>query len=211
MAILIMSKFPASKPQPQKLYIKQLLSLLALCLLLMCVGGLLGNLPSWILSGGKTIEAMDAVEIHPSSIVATALLAPLMEELLFRKVLIDRIRIYGEKFTVLMSGLLFGVMHQNLNQFFGAFAIGCVFAYIYLRTGKLRYTVFLHTFINSLTAIPSIACILMGPDAKATAVIDVIISVVCYGLAALGLILLICKRYKPQWFPAEQQTPKKKL
>ena len=74
--------------------------------------------------------------------------APIVEELLFRKFLIDRVIGYGEKCAVLLSGILFGLMHGNLNQFFYAFALGCLFAYIYCKTGEIRNTIFFHMLIN---------------------------------------------------------------
>ena len=74
--------------------------------------------------------------------------APIVEELLFRKILIDRTIGYGERFSVLLSGTLFGLMHGNFQQFFYAFALGCLFAYIYCKTGKIRNTILFHMWIN---------------------------------------------------------------
>lgn len=79
--------------------------------------------------------------------------APIAEELLFRKFFIDRTIGYGEKLSVLLSGLLFGLMHGNFQQFFYAFALGCLFAYIYCKTGKIRYTIFFHMWINFRSSI----------------------------------------------------------
>ena len=50
----------------------------------------------------------------------SVVLAPVMEELIFRKVLIDRTIVYGDKAAVVLSGLLFGVFHGNFHQFFYA-------------------------------------------------------------------------------------------
>jgi membrane protease YdiL (CAAX protease family) len=74
--------------------------------------------------------------------------APVVEELLFRKFLIDRTIGYGEKLSVFLSGTLFGIMHGNFQQFFYAFGLGCLFAYIYCKTGKIQNTIFFHMWIN---------------------------------------------------------------
>lgn len=79
--------------------------------------------------------------------------APIAEEFLFRKFLIDRTIGYGEKMSVLLSGLLFGIVHGNFEQFFYAFALGCLFAYIYCKTGKIRNTIFFHMWINFRSSI----------------------------------------------------------
>ena len=62
--------------------------------------------------------------------------------------LINRTRAYGEKTAVVFSALLFGLYHGNIQQFFYAFGLGLIFGFIYVRTGKVRYTIFLHMIIN---------------------------------------------------------------
>jgi uncharacterized membrane protein len=52
-----------------------------------------------------------------------------------------------------MSALLFGLFHGSLNQLCYAFLLGLVFGYVYIRTGKLRYTIMLHIGINSLSTV----------------------------------------------------------
>ena len=74
--------------------------------------------------------------------------APVMEELIFRKLLVERTVKYGEGVAVLLSGLMFGLFHGNLNQFAYAFTIGMFFAFIFVKTGKIIYTIILHMIIN---------------------------------------------------------------
>ena len=83
-------------------------------------------------------------------ILFMVILAPLIEEFIFRKTLIDRMHPYGEKLAVVTTAAMFGLFHGNLSQMFYAFTLGLVFGYVYLRTGKLRYTVGLHMLINLL-------------------------------------------------------------
>lgn len=103
-------------------------------------------------------EIFDVIQnLNPlTSIIITAILAPIMEELLFRKLLIDRTIQYGEGTSVVFSGLLFGLFHGNLNQFAYAFVIGMFFGFIYAKTGKLYYTIFLHMTINFLSSLSMI-------------------------------------------------------
>lgn len=81
------------------------------------------------------------------------IMAPVCEELLFRRVLINRIRQYGDKAAVLVSSVTFALCHGNFYQFFYAFGIGLVFGYIYIKTGKLRYTIIFHMIINFLGSV----------------------------------------------------------
>lgn len=76
--------------------------------------------------------------------------APIMEELLFRKSIIDRTAKYGEGISIVFSGLLFGLFHGNLVQFSYAFWIGVFFGFIYIKTKNIVYPVILHMIINFL-------------------------------------------------------------
>lgn len=74
--------------------------------------------------------------------------APFMEEYVFRKLIVDRTVKYGQGVAVVMSGLMFGLFHGNLNQFVYAFVLGCFFAFLYVKTGKLKITIALHMIFN---------------------------------------------------------------
>lgn len=82
------------------------------------------------------------------TIIGTCILAPLMEEIVFRKWIIDRARPFGEFASCLLSGLMFGLFHGNFLQGFYATALGFIFAYVYIRTSNIWYTIVLHSIIN---------------------------------------------------------------
>lgn len=126
---------------------------------MMYAGNLLGNLITGLLGSlaQTTVENPLESYITDSSLLyqflCMVILAPLVEEFVFRRTLIDRMRRYGGKTAVILSALLFGLFHGNLSQFFYAFGLGLVFGYIYLNTGKLRYTVIAHMIINFMGSI----------------------------------------------------------
>lgn len=74
--------------------------------------------------------------------------APIMEELLFRKTIVDRTAKYGEGVTIVVSGLVFGLFHGNLVQFAYAFFLGAFFGFIYMKTRDIKYTIILHMITN---------------------------------------------------------------
>ncbi len=88
-------------------------------------------------------------------ILVIVMLAPVLEELIFRKLLIDRMSRYGGKLAVVTSALLFGLLHGNLSQFIYAGALGLVLGYVYLSTGRLRYSIGIHMGVNFLGSIVS--------------------------------------------------------
>lgn len=130
------------------------LALLSLCFGLTYLGSFLGtalNFAVGALSGQMPENALqDVTEGSPLwlTLLFAGILAPILEEIFFRKLLIDRLAIYGDLPAVLLSGVVFGLVHGNFYQFFYAAAVGVVFGYVYIRTGKLRYTVALHMAVN---------------------------------------------------------------
>ena len=138
-----------------------LFKLLAGCYALLYAGSVIGSVVNSLITLLTGTEVKNTVSEMLDrtgfwiSLVVVGLLAPFFEELVFRKVMIDRMSLYGEKTAVLLSAFLFGAFHGNFTQFFYAFFIGTVFGYVYLRTGKLRYSFFLHAFINTYSVVQS--------------------------------------------------------
>ena len=129
------------------------LKLFCIASAMMYAGSLLSNIINSALSflpGTNVHNIVEEIMSGPiwASALSSVVLAPVLEELLFRKLIIDRIRGYGEKFAIFISALSFGLLHGNFEQFFYTFAIGLLFGYVYTKTGKLWYTISLHAAIN---------------------------------------------------------------
>lgn len=89
------------------------------------------------------------------SAIYMVLLAPIYEEFLFRKLICDQTVKYGQGTAVIVSGLVFGLFHLNFNQFFYAFLLGIFLAFIYVKTGRIKYTIILHMMINFIGSVLS--------------------------------------------------------
>ena len=142
---------PAEKRSLAPLDIFALISIaMTLTLAGSIIGTLITNLLASLQGQAGSNPVADATENTPvwAILVFMVLLGPICEELLFRRVLINRLRRYGELPAILISGLVFGLIHGNFSQLFYATLLGFFFGFIYVKTGKLRYTVFLHVFIN---------------------------------------------------------------
>ena len=103
-------------------------------------------------------EGMDLATLMLSSgmfwrVFTVGICAPMMEELIFRKLLIDRVVKHGEWLAILLSGLMFGLYHGNFRQAVFATLIGMFWAFIYIRTGKVWYTIAMHMIINLTTSV----------------------------------------------------------
>lgn len=82
-------------------------------------------------------------------VILLAVIPPLVEELVFRGIFFGSYRKAGMSGAAIMSGLIFGCFHLNINQGLYAFAIGIVFAYMVEATSSLWSSVIAHFAINT--------------------------------------------------------------
>lgn len=150
-------------PPPQKRRITPLAlcGLLCICFALSYVGNIFGaviNAIIGVITGEPPVNDLQEMTLNTpfwANLLFCGILAPIMEEIFYRKLVIDRLRRYGDLFAVLASGILFGLIHGNFYQFFYAAMIGCLFGYLYLYSGRLRYTVALHMGFNLIGGVYS--------------------------------------------------------
>ena len=142
------------------------------------IGALLGSVPSDIVAGG--LEGAEIWQI----IVFVCIFPGVFEELIFRKLLIDKTREFGGFAAVVFSALAFGLYHGNLEQFFYAFFIGLLFGFIYEKTGRIIYTIILHMLANFFGSAVST---MIGDNERLLA----LYSLFLLALSGVGLIYLI--------------------
>lgn len=148
--LAIMRTVPADHHRPAKLGAKRFWMLMLMCMPVMYIGNIIGNVLSLVLSAGTAENALlNYIDGNPLlTVLFAVIIAPIAEEYIFRKQIIDRLSRYSEKTAVLVSALTFGLFHMNLFQFFYAFGLGILFAYVYVRTHSVRYPIFMHMLIN---------------------------------------------------------------
>lgn len=88
-------------------------------------------------------------------ILAIAVMAPLVEELLFRGAIEGHFLQTGKtpRMAIFLSALIFGIIHINPAQVPFAFCIGAVFGWLYYRTGSVIPGMIGHFLNNSLATI----------------------------------------------------------
>ena len=145
------------EPTCHKLGIREMLLLYPACVFVMYTGSVAGNL----LQAGlhavipfSLLPPLETTSEHmPLQIALATLASPLMEEFVFRRCVIDRLRPYGDKTALLTSAIAFGLFHGSVSQLCYGALLGLVFGYVYLRTNRLRYSIGLHVAINAITTI----------------------------------------------------------
>lgn len=84
-----------------------------------------------------------------SEILASCVVVPVAEELLFRGIILKRVSaMSGVKRGILCSALLFGIIHVNLVQLLYATLLGGLLAYIVVKTKRVSLAVIGHAFAN---------------------------------------------------------------
>ncbi len=129
--------------------------MLALSLVLIVGMSLWNNYLNEVMDLPNTMEDfLEEMMKHPLGIFATVIMAPLMEELLFRGAIQGHLmRIWKNPlWAIVMSSLLFGVVHGNPAQIPFAFSVGLVLGWMYYVSGSLVPCFFMH-FVNNGSAV----------------------------------------------------------
>ena len=160
--IALVKQMPGEAPVKKSITPGQFVVALIMCYALMYCGNLVGTLITTVVGALKGSEVDNALMAYAteSNMIVTFLYmvicAPILEEYIFRKLIVDRTLKYGQGVAIILSGLMFGLFHGNLNQFAYAMLLGMFLAFLYVKTGNLKITIGLHMCINFMGAVVSV-------------------------------------------------------
>jgi membrane protease YdiL (CAAX protease family) len=138
------------------------------------------------------------------AILYASIAAPVVEELIFRKLLLNKLRRYGDIPAILLSAFAFGFFHMNISQFFYATALGIIFAYVTIRTNTLRYSILLHVMINFIgTAITPLAT--SGSMISSLIIVVWVFSAIIAGVIIFALNIKKVRLYRV-WRPLQRKS-----
>ena len=221
--LTVAAALPTVRPEKVKMGVGKWLVGLCICLLLMTAGGYISNiLVTFIdmISGGTLVNPVETMLDQTSlwvDILFVVILAPILEELFFRKLLCDKLLALGEGVAVVVAGIIFGLAHGNFFQMPYALLVGFALSFIYVKTGKLIYTIGYHmvlNFIGSVVApwviesvdLERLDTLLAEMNPNIDELADMLISMiplffyemVVMGLSTVGLVFLIIAIVKRQ-------------
>ncbi|MBR3878568.1 MAG: CPBP family intramembrane metalloprotease [Clostridia bacterium] len=233
--LIVLSRCEAKAPEKKKMSFGAFILFLITAFGFMYIGAIIGNSVMETISNlvghdySNGLESIIDYENLWITAIFTVIVAPIGEEFVFRKLIIDRTQKYGGLVSIGLSGLMFGLMHGNLYQFFYCFALGLLLGYIYYSTGKLYITIAIHAIVNF---VGSILSSLLVPVSEAMDAIDpndmgaylefveanigpllglVAFSLFTYAAMACAVIFPIVFRKKLQIRPGEVTIPKGKI
>ena len=142
--------------------------------------------PDFSLSGGFLYNLF--------TFISVVILAPIFEELIFRGTILQVLSKYNKVFAILVTSLLFGLLHLNMTQAVPAFFMSLILCYMCLKTDSLLVTILAHAG-NNLLALMSVYSDNF-----------VLITVVIMAFVIYGLITIILKSKEIDVFIKEEKT-----
>ncbi len=190
---LLLKKIKTTDIEKRKLTLKQFLICLSITFALMYVGNIIGIGITDLIGIIKQNQVINPIKnlITNSNLwinlIIISIIAPIFEELFFRKFLIDKTLKYGARISVFLSALMFALFHGNLSQFFYAFLLGGFFAVVYIKTGNIIYPIILHMAANLSGSV--VGVIMQGLiDAMGQTVIGGVITLIYLGVLFILVI-----------------------
>ncbi len=220
----LLSRLPKQKPTRGNMAPSSYLGWLCVGLTFVTVGNLIGQAITsviTVLTGSSPSSATDLLGKGNVwlALLFIGILAPIFEEIIFRKFIVDALRRYGEVTAILLSAVIFGLAHGNFTQCFYTFGLGLILAVLYCRTGKLIASIIPHMILNGASTLLSFLVLprieaLSGADRAADTLLQLLADIwlpllvmlaygaVFYGGALTGLILFILRVRKTRFAPS---------
>ena len=152
------------------------------------------------------------------AIIPPLIFAPIFEELMFRGLIFKNNKPLGEFFAIIVSGLFFGLWHQNLPQVGTTAFMGMFFCFIYLRTKSIFPAMLAHFCNNLVVVIRDLIASSLDLDNLKFKPIETLLdnwvlllvfflyAMALSGLIITGLVLFIVELVKRKEFKFEKST-----
>ena len=137
--------------------------------------------------GLSALESIESATMNSDSLsmfLYAAIGAPIMEEIIFRGLVLRQLEPYGKGFAVVMSAFTFGIFHGNIVQIPYAFLVGLVMGYVAIEY-NIVWAMVLH-MINNLVLGDLITRVLPGVPGNA---VTSLIIMACSLVAAVLLLV----------------------
>lgn len=102
----------------------------------------------------NTKVIMEVLQVTPLLILVTSIIGPILEEIIFRKILFgvlyQRINFF---LSALISSLVFALVHGEPQHVLLYGSMGFVFAFLYVKTKRILVPIFAHVAMNTFVVI----------------------------------------------------------
>ena len=121
------------------------------------------------------------------NIFVFCLLPAILEEMIYRGYILRTLRRHGDGFALVVSSVLFALMHGNILQIPFAFIVGMVCGYLVIKTGRIWLGMMLHFLNNFMSTLLSYADLFTATDELKQKMYLIVFSII----GTVGLIALL--------------------
>ena len=82
------------------------------------------------------------------TVLSTAVIPPLVEEFACRGVLLGSLRKFGDGFAIMVSAIMFGLIHGNFQQAPFAFLVGLILGFVTVKCDSIWPAIIIHAYNN---------------------------------------------------------------
>ena len=118
---------------------------------------------------GEIVDEIAVTQGFWATLLVVAVMPSIMEELMFRGVILSGYKNKPVWIMVLVNGLFFGIMHTDLQQFLYAVVMGCLAAYMVHKTRSFFAGVLAHFMVNAT----SVVMMFVTPETEAVTAAEI--------------------------------------
>lgn len=142
--------------------------------------GFSGNIPDLPLTNDLPVLLLYFLNI--------AIIPPIAEEMVFRGMLLQSLRRFGDGFAIVASALFFGLYHGNFAQTVFAIPAGLIMGWVAVKTNSLLPSILIHFLNNGISIALQLVQRFQGDTAANEA--NTVVTLALIALGALSLVYL---------------------
>jgi uncharacterized protein len=118
------------------------------------VAAIIENLLGVEMGSENTKGILAIIEAFPLAIIVTSIIGPILEEIVFRKIIFGSLHNrYNFFISALISSVIFAAAHMEFQHILLYSAMGFTFAFLYVKTKSIFVPIFAHVSMNTLVVL----------------------------------------------------------
>lgn len=102
----------------------------------------------------NTAQIINLIEQFPIVILISSVIGPILEEIVFRKIIFGRLhQRFGFFLSALISSVIFALAHFEPEHVILYSAMGFTFAFLYVKTKRILVPIFAHVAMNTMVVL----------------------------------------------------------
>ena len=102
----------------------------------------------------NTQNILHIIETMPAAIIVTSIIGPILEEIVFRKIIFGAMyKRFNFFISALISSVIFAAAHMEFQHILLYSAMGFTFAFLYVKTKHILVPIFAHVTMNTLVVL----------------------------------------------------------